>query len=271
MTSEYSKAEIRIQARDAAARFEGGGEPGFFETLDLITKSKSVFSSLRTFGDEIGKRACLYPDKYFALFDRTMHRPREVSYDPAIHGSKTRSIDANISALVYGGRTAIVGSAFTRMRKEHWLRILHEIERYIIEFHEWYVVDPWCHHPMGHIIADHPSEMLAKLTEWSNHENFWFRKATGVYMHALFVDYSGREISPYLMLLDRLILDDNARVRKGVAWALREMAKNYRKELLDFIDRWIKVGNKRVNQVIRNEAIKKLDETTKKEILGRLL
>lgn len=267
---KYSTARARELAHEARARFEGGDEPGFFEILDSLTRSKSGFSILRTFGAELGNAATSSSDKYFALFDKIMHRPREVSYDPAIHNSSTRNIDKNISALVYGGRTAIVGSAFTSMRSQHWRRILAEIERYNLEFADWYVVDSWCHHPMGYIIAEHPSEMLAKLTEWSNSSNFWFRKASAVYMHALFVGYPGRDIVPYLELLDKLILDEEAKVRKGVAWALREMAKNYRSELLGFIDKWIKIGDRRASRVIRTEAIKKLDKSLKKKILERL-
>jgi 3-methyladenine DNA glycosylase AlkD len=261
----FTSKEAKLLAKDAVARFENGDEKGFYEILDKLTKSKSGFAVLRSFGSEIGKRVCLEPDKSFVLFDNIMHRPREVSYNPQVHEPTTRSIDKNISALVYGARTAIVGSAFSEMRKEHWQRIVAEIERYNLEFSEWYVVDSWCHNPMGYIIAEHPKEMIEKLTEWSECSNFWFRKASAVYMHALFVGYPGRDISPYLKLLDKLILDENAKVRIGVAWSLREMAKNYEPQLLDFLKKWSKVEG--VSKFIFREALKKLDRDARKEAL----
>ncbi len=263
--NKYNSKEAREFARRALVMIEGEDEKGFFEVLDRLTKSKSGFSVLRLFGTCIGEGALSSPDKYFALFARIMHRPREESYDPRVHDSSTRGIEKNISALVYGARTAIVGSAFTEMRKDHWRRIVSEIERYNVEFGEWYVVDSWCHYPMGFIIAEHPNEMVEKLTEWSESSNFWFRKASAVYMHALFVGYPGRDISPYLRILDGLILDGNAKVRIGVAWALREMAKNYQPPLLDFLKKWSKVEG--VNKLIFREALKKLDRDARKEAL----
>lgn len=50
--SRYSASQARELAREAAARFENGDEPGFFEILDALTRSKSGFSALRAFGDE---------------------------------------------------------------------------------------------------------------------------------------------------------------------------------------------------------------------------
>lgn len=267
---KYSAAQARELAREARARFEDGDEPGFFEILDMLTKSKSGLSVLRAFGAELGDAATSSPDKYFVLFDKIMHRPREASYDPLIHDSSTRNIDKNISALVYGGRVAIVGSAFTQMREKHWRRILGIIEAWNIEFADWYVVDSWCRHPMGYIIAEHQNVMISKFRKWSKSENFWFRKAVPVYLHAFFTSYAGYDISPYLDILDSLMLDKENWVAKGMGWCLREMAKNYRKELLRFINKWIKVGNKRANQVIRTQAIKKLDKHTQSKILQRL-
>jgi 3-methyladenine DNA glycosylase AlkD len=262
---KYGSKDAREFAGRAVTAFERGDEKGFFEILDRLTGSKSGFHILRVFGAGIGEAALFSADKYFALFARIMHRPREESYNPGAHDSSTRGIEKNISALVYGARTAIVGSAFTRMRNEHWMRIVEEIERYNVEFGEWYVVDSWSHYPMGFIIAEHTEEMIKKLAEWSASSNFWFRKASAVYMHALFVGYPGRDISPYLRILDGLILDGNAKVRIGVAWALREMAKNYRPQLLDFLNKWSKVEG--VSKLIFREALKKLDTDARKEAL----
>ncbi|NLI98267.1 hypothetical protein GX441_06365 [bacterium] len=261
----FTTKEARSLAGDAVKKIEDGDEKGFFEILDKLTNSKSGFYILRVFGAGIGEAALSSPEKYFFLFTRIMHRPREESYNPQMHDSATRRIDKNICALVYGARTAIVGSAFTRMRKKHWERIVAEIERYNAEFSEWYVVDSWCHYPMGYIIAEHPKEMLRKLTEWSESSDFWFRKASAVYMHALFVGYPDRDIAPYIEILDRLILDENAKVLKGAAWALREMAKNYQPQLLDFLKKWSRVES--VNKLIFKEALKKLDKDAKKEVL----
>jgi 3-methyladenine DNA glycosylase AlkD len=260
----YRTPEAREHARQAAQRFEQGDEEGFFEILDKLTRSKSGFDVIRAFGEELGKRADRSPDSYFELFDKIMHRDREASYDPAIHDLSTRNIEKNISALVYGARTAIVGSAFTRMRKEHWRRILKEIERYNVEFADWYVVDSWCHHPMAHIIAEHQNEMIARLHKWSKSGNFWFRKAVPVYLHAFFTDYPGHDISPFLAILNNLMLDQENWVAKGMGWCLREMAKNYQDELVDFLRKWTMVEG--VKKLIFREAIKKLDRSNKDEV-----
>ncbi|MBD3285870.1 hypothetical protein GF359_05285, partial [candidate division WOR-3 bacterium] len=177
----------------------------------------------------------------FGLFTEIMHRPREASYDPANLSRFIRKNEKNIDALVYGGRVAVIGSAFTQMRAEHWKEILQVIETWNEEFSGWYVVDSWCHHPMAHIIAEHEEVMQEKFLKWSKSDNFWFRKAVPVYLHAFFTDYSGFDIRPYLEILDDLMLDKERWVAKGMGWCLREMAKNYQDELVDFLRKWARV------------------------------
>ena len=261
----YSTSQARQLACEGVTRFDEGDEPRFFEILDSLTKSKSSFEVIRAFGDELGKGANLDSERYFALFDEIMHRAREVSYDPAIHTTTTRNIDKNIDALVYGGRVAIIGSALTRMREEHWKRILQIIEAWNLEYNDWYVVDSWCNHPMAHIIAEHQDVMLDILSKWSKSDNFWFRKAVPVYLQAFFTHYAGYEISPFLDILDGLMLDKEKWVAKGMGWCLREMAKNYQPQLFDFLKKWSKVDG--VKKLIFREALKKLDKDAKKEVI----
>ncbi|MBN2379574.1 DNA alkylation repair protein [candidate division WOR-3 bacterium] len=265
MGDKYSKGQVRRFARQAITRFDAGDESEFFILLDNLTKSKSGFEVIRAFGEELGKKALKEPDSYFELFDKIMHRKKEASYDPANLSDFIRKNEKNIDALVYGGRVAIIGTAFTQMRDGHWKRILEKIEAWNIEFADWYVVDSWCHHPMAHIIAEHQEKMLAKFRKWSKSENFWFRKAVPVYLHAFFVEYSGYDISPYLKILDDLMLDQENWVAKGMGWCLREMAKNYQNELVDFLKKWARVEG--VKKLIYKEAIKKLDKDVREEVI----
>jgi 3-methyladenine DNA glycosylase AlkD len=265
---KYTKTEAQEFAREAAQRFEADDEKGFFEILDRLTRSKSGFDVIRAFGEELGKAANNDPDRYFQLLDKIMHRPREKSYDPEILSDFIRKNEKNINALVYGGRVAVIGSAFTQMRERHWKRILKIIEAWNIEFADWYVVDSWCHHPMAYIIAEHQDVMIPKLRKWSKSENFWFRKAVPVYLHAFFTDYAGFNISAYLDILDDLMLDQENWVAKGMGWCLREMAKNYQAELVEFLRKWTRV--KGVKKLIFKEALKKLDRQTKEELAAWL-
>jgi len=262
---KFKKKEAVEQARDAISRFNTADKEGFLQILDRLTQSKSGFDVIRAFGEELGKEAVKNPDTYFELFDEIMHRSREASYDPDNLSLFISSNEKNINALVYGGRVAIIGSAFTRMRKTHWKRILKIIEAYNKEFADWYVVDSWCHHPMAHIIAEHPDEMLARFRKWVKEDNMWFRKAVPVYLHAFFTEYTGFDISPWLDILDNLMLDKEKPVAKGMGWCLREMAKNYKAELLDFLRKWASVEG--VKKIIYKEAVKKLDQSDKEEVI----
>lgn len=267
MKSKYTTARIRKLASQAVEKFEPGDEAGFFQILDDVTR-KSNIPLLRIVGEEMGKAAANDPDKYFILFDKLMHRSREKSYDISTLPRIAQKSEKTIDAWVYGGRTAIVGTAFTRMRKRNWERIVDEIERYNTEFADWYVVDSWCHHPMAHIIAEHPDEMIARLRKWSKSKNMWFRKAVPVYLHAFFTDYAGYDISPYIDILDDLMLDQDNWVAKGMGWCLREMAKNYPIELVRFLEKWVDVQG--IKPVVFKEAVKKLDKDKQVEIIEKI-
>lgn len=272
MKLKYTSAQIRKLAHNAIEKFEQNKENEFFEIVDDITKRSNI-SLLRVLGEEIGKAGKESPERYFALLNKLLRRDREYSYDPnllKLYWSKLKWTEKNIDAWVYGGRTSIVGSAFTQMRKDNYWRIVEVVEKYIKHFQSWYVCDSFCHHPMAKIIMEHPDYILPILRKWAQSENKWLRRESAVYLHAFFAENSDQEITRHLEILDMLMQDKDKDVKKGVGWALREMTKNYEKELLDFIGKWIESSSKDTKWIIE-DGIKKLNNEKQEEILKKMI
>jgi 3-methyladenine DNA glycosylase AlkD len=267
---KYSTKQAGELTQEAIGKFEQDDQKGFFQILDTLTRSRSGFAILRKFGAEVGKVALTDPQKYFNLFEMIMHRDREASYDKAILTEYMMKYEANLNALVYGGRTAIVGSAMNEMSAEHWQRIVQIIERYLQEYQVWYVADSFCHYPMGKIIADHPGQMLDILAKWSKSQNMWFRREVAVYLHAYFAWYPGREISAFMKLLEHLRHDPVYEVKSGIGWCLREMHKNYPQIMEDFVLRWASEADAHARKVIGKYTLKRIGDD-KRELIRNIL
>ena len=87
---------------------------------------------------------------------------------------------------------------------------------------------------MGDFIEKFP-EYINELKCWTQSDNHWMRRAAAV---SLIVPAKhGRYLDDVLEIADLLLTDNDARVRKGYEWLLKEARRNHPEEVFHYIMR----------------------------------
>jgi 3-methyladenine DNA glycosylase AlkD len=128
----------------------------------------------------------------------------------------------------------------------------------------WGSTDGFCIDVLQPLLLAYPKEVLRILREWNKAESLWKRRAS-VVVFTRKVGASGEFTNEALELCDRLVLDAEDYVRKGVGWALKDAMRGDKKKVLEYVKG---LRQKRVSAVITLYAIRDLKGKERKEVLN---
>jgi len=96
----------------------------------------------------------------------------------------------------------------------------------------WAKCDSFCNHTVGSFIEKYP-ESVETLKKWAHSPNRWMRRAAAVSL--VLPARHGKFLADIFEIADILLLDKDDMVQKGYGWMLKEAAKPYRKEVLNYV------------------------------------
>jgi len=103
------------------------------------------------------------------------------------------------------------------------------IDSYI---NNWAKCDSFCNHTVGSFIEKYP-ESVETLKKWAHSSNRWMKRAAAVSL--VLPARHGKFLANIFGIADILLLDKDDMVQKGYGWMLKEAAKPYRKEVLNYV------------------------------------
>jgi 3-methyladenine DNA glycosylase AlkD len=128
----------------------------------------------------------------------------------------------------------------------------------------WGSTDGFCIDVLQPLLLVYPREVLRVLKEWNKAESLWKRRAS-VVVFTRKVGASGKFTNEALELCDRLVLDAEDYVRKGVGWALKDTMRGDKKKVLEYVKG---LRQKEVSAVITLYAIRDLKGKERREVLN---
>jgi len=134
---------------------------------------------------------------------------------------------------------------------EYWL------ENYITN---WAHCDDFSNHVMAKYIDKIPM-IIINMYAWYKSNNRWKRRASVVSLipHAR----KGKYVNHTLALCNRLMLDQDVMVQKGVGWTLKELSKYDKNEVITFLQPW----KDKTSRLVIRYACEKMDTENKKKVL----
>ncbi len=99
----------------------------------------------------------------------------------------------------------------------------------------WASTDHLTTHHISEAIRDDP-ELVEQLIKWTGSENRWRRRAAAVTM--VLIARKGDMLPEVFRIADKLMLDKDDMVQKGVGWMLKEASKQHPQEIHDYLVKW---------------------------------
>jgi 3-methyladenine DNA glycosylase AlkD len=140
------------------------------------------------------------------------------------------------------------------------------LDRVADHFRSWSTVDGFC--AEGACVAQsllrkYPKETLALLRKWNKSKNMWKRRAS-VVPFTRKVGESGKFTKEGLVLCGNLIWAKEDMVQKAVGWALKDMMRGDKKNVLKYVKKIRRAG---VPSTITLYAIRDLNGKERQEVL----
>lgn len=132
------------------------------------------------------------------------------------------------------------------------------------DFRSWSQVDGFCISVMQPLLKKYPQQTLSLLDEWSQSPNR-FKRRTSVVTFVRKISVIGEFTEDLLRLCERLILDDEDIVQKGVGWALKDNLRYQPERLLPYIKDLRRRG---VSSTITLYAIRDLKGAEREDVLA---
>ena len=150
-----------------------------------------------------------------------------------------------------------------KLKKKYSDRTLETMEYWIDNYiTNWAHCDDFCNHIMYLLIERHET-VITQLYSWFRSQNRWKRRASVVSMipHAR----KGKHVNHVLALCNRLMLDKDDMVQKGVGWTLKELSKADKEVVINFLQPW----KKKSARLLLRYACEKMNKDDKKRVLSK--
>lgn len=131
------------------------------------------------------------------------------------------------------------------------------LKGYISESENWAVCDAISENALCNLIQAMPAKMFRVLSEYAKDENLWVRRSAAIAISAYGQDNKKIEIKKALSILGSLVDENETYVRKGVIIALKNMSKNYKKQVFEFALKYAKNADENTKEVLK-DGIRKL-------------
>ena len=267
MAVKYSTKEISNFAKRAITSLDDGDDTEFFKITEEVLCSKLPFRYLYIYSSELGIWGLENFVKYFQLLDKLFYKDLNYGYRPEFFRNSNFWTLDKIRAMILGARISVIATGLGVISEKYPKKSLKIVKKYLIDGDGWYICDGMSI-ALGYLLRHHFEFTFDNLKQWSKADNNWLRRAAVVALRELMKDRRYYEqLQKSLVIFDSLMKDNDRMVKLGVAWMLRELTKNYKKEVLELISRWKNVDNKNTKWII-NHGITKLSKEEKISLLN---
>ena len=140
-----------------------------------------------------------------------------------------------------------------------------ELDKYIRCLHGWSKIDSFTGSLLRDVLFRYPDEFIKLVHSWNQDEDLWLRRASVV----LFTRKVAR-LSQFndiaLQLCDQLVYDPELLVQKGVGWSLRDLMRNDKKRIMEYV---IELRARGVSSIITLYALKDITGEERTTVLRR--
>jgi 3-methyladenine DNA glycosylase AlkD len=145
-----------------------------------------------------------------------------------------------------------------RMKKQYTEGTFDIFERWLKEYvRGWGDCDDFCTHAFGELLSQY-NNLIDKILIWTDHPDFWVRRAAAVILIYPFRKGKLQERYP-ILIADKLMMDDHHLVLKGYGWMLKVLSTVKPDDVYDYL-----IKNKaRMPRVSYRYAIEKFDKEKK--------
>jgi len=110
-----------------------------------------------------------------------------------------------------------------RLRKQYTEDTFYIFEEWLKKYvTDWGDCDDFCTHAFGNLISQH-NRLFSKVVEWTDHPDFWVRRASAVVLIYPINKQKAEGIDPFI-ISDRLMQDPHYLVVKGYGWMLKVLS-----------------------------------------------
>ena len=141
---------------------------------------------------------------------------------------------------------------------------VQRLDRMGERFTGWSHVDDVCISVLQPLLLAYRAETLALLERWNGSPNRWKKRAS-VVAFVRKVGESGQFTEEALRLCENLVFDREDLVRKGVGWALKDLMRGDREQVLEYVKELRRRG---VSSTVTLYAIRDLDGRERREVLA---
>lgn len=149
-----------------------------------------------------------------------------------------------------------------RLKKQYTEETFYIFERWLKEYvRGWGDCDDFCTHAFGELLSQYDN-LVDKTIAWTEHPDFWVRRAAAVILIYPFRKDKLRDKYPFL-IADKLMMDEHHLVLKGYGWMLKVLSTVKHDDVYDYL-----IKNKdQMPRVSYRYAIEKFDKDKKKILM----
>jgi 3-methyladenine DNA glycosylase AlkD len=122
-----------------------------------------------------------------------------------------------------------------RFRKKLGAEHFPLFDRWVDYLNNWASTDHLTAHHICECIKDDPS-LAEQLVKWTGSVNRWRRRAAAVTMVP--IAHKGEMLDEVYRIADRLMLDEDDMVQKGVGWMLKEASVEHPQAIHEYLLKW---------------------------------
>lgn len=121
-----------------------------------------------------------------------------------------------------------------RMKKQYTDETFYIFERWLKKYVTgWGDCDDFCTHAFGELLSQNNS-LFNQVIEWTNHPDFWVRRAAAVILIYPIKKGKFQDIDPFI-IADKLMQDSHHLVLKGYGWMLKVLSSIQKDEVYRYL------------------------------------
>jgi len=140
----------------------------------------------------------------------------------------------------------------------------NKLDELIRCIHGWSKVDSFTGSILRDTFFNHPVDFIELVKQWNKEDDIWLKRTSAV-LFTRKVAKSGKFTSIGIEMCNNLIFDKEPLVLKGVGWALKDLMKSDKNQIIKYVK---SLRKKKVSSVLTLYAIKDLKGKERDEILS---
>jgi len=166
--------------------------------------------------------------------------------------------------LLKGGWMEEVSIAFhfiENLKKQFKEETFYLFEKWLNDYvHNWAHCDEISVHLIGEVVDKHP-KLINNLKEWTKSKNRWLRRSSAVSL--IMPARHGKYLKEIFEISEKLMMDKDDMVQKGVGWLLKEASKKHEKDIVRFLLR----SKNKTSRLVLRYATEKMSVSNRRLVL----